>query len=368
MGQERRPTSGRQQPHVSVIVPAYNEAPQLFENMEALANYLDSTPWTYEIVIVDDGSADDTAAEALRFAEARDHTKIVEHVSNFGLGQAMKTGFRAAVGRILVTFDSDLSYDPEHIERLVSTLDTTGASVVIASPYMEGGSVTGVPRMRAVLSKWANRILRRLSLHHISTVTGMVRAYDAQFIDGLSLKSMDNQINAEIIYKATLLRRTIIEIPGHLVWTRDEAETKKRSGSLRFITMIVDSLFSGFIFRPFTFFIIPGAILMLLSLYALGWAGWHFVNYLPEQSGSLDSVISGAAGEVFQHSPHSIVIGGIALVVAFQLISIGVLSAQNKRYFEEVWYQGDLTARQLRSSSLSEAEETSRPQARDATI
>lgn len=346
MGQES-PTKRSVRPRVSVIVPAYNEASSLYTNLTVLREYLVGVPFTSELVIVDDGSKDDTAVEAIRFASENDRVTVVEHASNFGLGQALKTGFRAAQGAILVTFDADLSYDTDHIQRLVDTMESTGASVVVASPYMEGGTVTGVPRKRATLSKWANRILRRLSLHHISTVTGMVRAYDREFIEGLSLKSMDNQINAEIIYKATLLRRPIIEIPAHLVWTRDEEETKKRSGSLKFVTMIIDSLFSGFIFRPFTFFLMPGLILMVLALYALGWATYRFITFLPEQSGSLDAIFSGAAAQVFERSPHSIVIGGIALVLAFQLIAVGILSAQNKRYFEEVWYQGDLIARNV---------------------
>lgn len=364
---EERLTGEGARPRVSVIVPAFNEAPRLGSNLTTLSEYLREAPFSSEILVIDDGSQDDTAAEAIRFAADNGLVTVIEHQSNFGLGQALKTGFRRARGDILVTFDSDLSYSPDHIGRLVSTLETTGASVVVASPYMDGGSVTGVPRKRATLSLWANRILRRLTLNRISTVTGMVRAYDREFIAGLSLKSMDNQINAEIIYKATLLRRSIVEIPAHLVWTRDEEETKKRSGSLRFVTMIIDSLFSGFIFRPFTFFLLPGVVLMALALYALGWAGYHFVTFLPDQTGSLDAIISGAAAAVFQHSPHSIVIGGIALVLSFQLMSISIISAQNKRYFEEVWYQGDLIARRLERDTLPATTSASEAQASEST-
>lgn len=344
----RAMSTGMDHPLVSVIVPAYNEAATLFRNVSRLGAHLDRSTFTSEIIVVDDGSTDDTAAEAIRLADGRPDVKVVEHQANFGLGQAIKSGLRAASGDIIVTFDADLSYDPEHIDRLVATMETTGASIVVASPYMEGGSVTGVPRKRAILSKWANRILRRLSLHHISTVTGMVRAYDAEFVDGLSLKSMDNQINAEIIYKATLLRRPIIEVPAHLRWTRNEDETRTRSRSLRFVTMIIDSLFSGFIFRPFTFFLLPGVILGSLALYTLGWSTYHVITFLPEQTGSVPEMIADAIAAAFQLSPHSIVVGGIALILSFQLISVGILSAQSKRYFEEVWYQGDQTARELR--------------------
>lgn len=329
-----------QKPRVTLIVPAYNEAPSLYENLEVLDSHINSVDFSCEMVIVDDGSSDDTESEARRFADSHDDVHIVSHPVNLGLGQAMKTGFREAKGDILVTFDADLSYSPDHIERLVETMETTGAAVVVASPYMEGGSVTGVPRMRALMSRWANRILQRLSLHHISTVTGMVRAYDSRFLDGLALKSMDNQINAEIIYKATLLRETIIEIPAHLVWTRNEEETKTRRGSMRFVTMIIDSLFSGFIFRPFTFFIIPGMIVLFMAFYALGWAVWHVISFLPDHSGSFIWILTEAVEDAFELSPHSFIVGGIALIVACQLMSVGIISAQNKRYFEELWYQG----------------------------
>ena len=350
-------------PHVSVIVPAYNEAPHLYENLTKLRAHLDQSPFTSELIVIDDGSKDDTAAEAIRFAEGRDDVKVVEHHSNFGLGQALRSGFRAARGEKYVAFDSDLSYSPDHIDRMVNMIDTTGAAVVVASPYMEGGSVTGVPRKRAILSKWANSILRRLSLHHISTVTGMVRAYDAAFIENVSLKSADNQINAEIIYKATLLRRPIVEIPAQLVWTRDEEETKRRSSSMRFVTMIVDSLFSGFIFRPFTFFIIPGVILLALAIYSLGWAAWHIIEFIPEHTGSFVLVITEAVGDAYQESPYSFLVGGIVLVVAIQLISTGIISAQNKRYFEELWFQAAWLADKL----AAERRQADNPaQARDA--
>lgn len=349
-------------PRVSLIVPAYNEASSLYENLDVLHDHVSTAQYSCEVVVVDDGSADDTAAEALRFADSHPDVQVVSHSFNFGLGQAMKTGFRAASGDMLITFDADLSYSPDHIDRLVETMETTGASVVVASPYLEGGTVTGVPRMRALMSRWANRILQRLSLHHISTVTGMVRAYDNAFINGLSLKSMDNQINAEIIYKATLLRRTIIEIPAHLIWTRDEEETKRRSGSMRFVTMIIDSLFSGFIFRPFTFFIIPGTILLFMALYGLGWAAWHIISFIPDHTGSFIWIVTEATADAFELSPHSFMIGGIALIVAFQLISIGIISAQSKRYFEELWYQGTWMAQRRDQAS------TEQDQAKDVTL
>jgi len=326
---------------VSIVVPAYNEASHLYESLETLCDHLLDAGFDWEVIVVDDGSGDDTGEEARRFAMGRDRVSVVEHITNLGLGQALKTGFKASRGEYVVTFDADLSYSPEHVDQLVSTIDTTGAKVVVASPYMEGGSVEGVPRLRAFLSKVANRILSTLSLSHVSTTTGMVRAYDARFIKRLTLKSVDNQLNAEIIYKTSLLRERVVEIPAHLRWTRDEEDTKKRRGSFSIIRTTLDFLFSGFIFRPFMFFILPGAVFLLVAVYALGWATAHVITAIPDQTGPINNMISDAAAAAFSASPHTFVIGGVALIFATQLISLGIVSAQSKRYFEELWYQGN---------------------------
>jgi hypothetical protein len=99
------------------------------------------------------------------------------------------------------------------------------------------------------------------------------------------------------------------------------------------------------------FFVLPGALLGLLVVYSLGWALYHVITYLPDQTGSLDAIISGATAEAFTHSPQSFVIGGFALIFAFQLISLGILSAQSKRYFEEMWFQGHTYSGRLEEAS-----------------
>jgi len=346
---EQSPNRGNSSPgpSVSIVVPAYNEATHLYQSLETLYDHLLDARFDWEMIVVDDGSSDDTGEEARRFAKEHDRVSVVEHITNLGLGQALKTGFKASRGQYIVTFDADLSYSPDHVDQLVSTIETTGAKVVVASPYMEGGSVEGVPRLRAVLSKVANRILSTLSLSHVSTTTGMVRAYDARFIQRLALKSVDNQLNAEIIYKTGLLRERVVEIPARLRWTRDEEDTKKRRGSFSIIRTTLDFLFSGFIFRPFMFFILPGAVLLLIAFYALGWAVVHVLTAIPDQTGPLNNMISDAAAAAFAASPHSFVIGGMALIFATQLITLGIVSAQSKRYFEELWYQGNDASNRL---------------------
>lgn len=154
---------------------------------------------------------------------------------------------------------------------------------------------------------------------------------------------MDNEINPEIIYKAQLLRAKIVEIPAHLDWSFQKSMIEKRKSSVKLFRGIISGLFSGFIFRPFMFFIIPGFLLVLISLYPISWAFLHTLNYLKQQSASgvpIDFHLSHAVASAFQLSPHSFIVGGLCLIVGIQFISLGIVSLQNKRYFEELFHLG----------------------------
>jgi glycosyltransferase involved in cell wall biosynthesis len=325
---------------VSLLIPAYNEEEVLEASITTLVGTLSGLKGSpsWEIVIVDDGSTDATPGIADELAQRHADVRTHHLPSNFNIGQALRFGFANCVGDCIIAYDADLSYGPEHIELLLDTMQNTGAKVVTASPYAPGGALVGVPWHRARLSRLANRFLRLMSKSHVTAVTGMVRAYDRRFIQRLDLKSMDNEINAEIIYKAELLNARIVEVPATLTWTRGPDENRGSTISIR--KSAAGFAFSGFLFRPLLFFVVPGLITLALALYTLMWAGYHLVVALGASSGSLDARLSYAANVAFEHSPHSFVIGGLALLVAIQLISLGFLSAQSKRYFEDLFHLG----------------------------
>jgi hypothetical protein len=108
-------------------------------------------------------------------------------------------------------------------------------------------------------------------------------------------------------------------------------------------------LFYGFMFRPVMFFIIPSLFFFLLSCYANAWVMIHcWTNYqkLALQPNFNDPTI--AVAQAFQQAPHTFFIGGMTLMLAIQLFSLGVLSMQSKSYFEEIFYLGTATYRSVR--------------------
>jgi glycosyltransferase involved in cell wall biosynthesis len=333
----------RDKPLVSMVLPALNEAAILERSLTALCKYLETLEdkYRWEMIIVNDGSTDGTGDLAETFAGSRENIRIFHHKVNFGLGQALRTAFNQCRGDYVVTMDVDLSYSPDHIESLLYAIGETKADVVIASPYMKGGKTSNVPLKRLLLSKCANRFLSFLAPGKLSTLTGMVRAYDRAFLSRLNLKAMDVDIMPEIIYKAMILRARILEIPAHLNWGWDKADGKQRKSSIRVLKSIVSSLLSAFMFRPFIFFILPGLALMVLSLYPVIWVFIHTFNHFQNLSTlghSFSYRFSDAVAAAFVQAPHAFVVGGICLVVALQFMSLGLLALQNKKYFEELFH------------------------------
>jgi len=315
-------------PSVSVIVPAFNEVSIIAGTLERLHEYMQglSLMYAWEIVVVDDGSTDGTGEITQDFATRNENVRVLRHRVNFRLGQALRTAFNACDTDYLVVIDCDLTYGPEHIEKLLETITTTSARVVIVSPYMPGGRSTGVPLLRNIASRMANRILSLTASGRIRTLTGMVRAYDRRFVSVLNLKAMGMEINTEIIYKAQLLRARIVEIPGHLDW-RSMHNVSRRS-TVRLASATIRSLLSAFLFRPFMFFIVPGLAFFI--------------------SGLVGIMITLGEGDVggWQRDLH---LGSeVASVLGAGMLCVGILALQAKRYFEELFHLGTSILRELK--------------------
>ncbi len=335
-------------PLVTVLCPAFNEADIIEANLAALCAYMDtlSESFRFELLVIDDGSSDGTGDRARAFGAMRTEVRVHRHPINLGLGMALRSGFRICHGDYIVVVDLDLTYSPDHIGALLERIRTTGAQIVLASPYMPGGRTSSIPWIRKLLSRWANRFLALTArgvnpAGNISTLTGMVRAYDARFIRSLNLKSAGMEINTEILYKGMILNARIEEVPAHLDWSSRRQGHSIWASRRRIRRGIVFSVLAGFIIRPFAFFIIPAAALGLSSVDILAWIGYHvFTNYLElaPAGGSFDSLFSESVANAFRDSPHAFIVGGITVLLSVQLLSLGVLALQAKVYFEELFH------------------------------
>lgn len=118
-------------PDLSVVFPVYNEEENVPILLDEIARALDGKGWTYEMVAVDDGSADHSLA-VLRDLKAKYPTlRVITFEKNSGQTAALDAGWRAARGRFVVSLDADLQNDPADIPKMMKELERTGSDMVI---------------------------------------------------------------------------------------------------------------------------------------------------------------------------------------------------------------------------------------------
>ncbi len=341
-------------PLVSIVLPAYNEAAILREHAIVLLEYLKtlSRHFRFEIIIVNDGSRDQTGAIAEQLALEFDGIRVFHHPRNFGLGQALKTAFARFRGRYVIVLDIDLSYGPEHVKLLLDRITATGARIVLASPYMRGGRVLNVPWMRVILSRAANWFLARAAGHRISTSTCMVRAIDGRFLRSLHLRSTGMDVMPEMIHKAKILKASFEEVPAELNWSLQNRLGGRRRSSLRILRQVLGTMISGFMLRPFTFLLIPGLLLLVFAIYVNTWVVIHFFEAHAHLATSSDTArsFSAAVAVAYSQYPHTFIVGLLSLMLAIQLTGMAMLSLQNKKYFDELFHLASTLLREQRES------------------
>ena len=188
--------------YLSVVIPAYNEARRLPETLTTLNGYLGSRSYTWEVIVADDGSEDDTPAIVREFAQ----THPGFHLHTFphrGKGAAVKQGMLAARGEYRFLCDADLSMPIEFLARLLPPEAPT-ADIVIGSREAPGAKRIGEPRGRRLMGRVFNVFTRLLATPGIAdtqcgfkvfTGPAAEALFPAQTLDGFAF-------DAEILFLA----------------------------------------------------------------------------------------------------------------------------------------------------------------------
>ena len=258
-------------PTLSVVVPMYNEEENAADTARRIAEAIDPLGLSWELIPVNDGSVDRTKEVLEELARRFDHIHPVSYAPNKGRGRALRTGFKAARGDYIIATDADLSYDPLYMREMVKILDSGGADIVLASPYMPGGSTEDVPFLRLWISKLGNMVLSGALPVKIHTITCVFRGYRRETLECMELESDGKEIHLEILSKALALGWEIREIPAKLT------SRKKGKSSFRFRRTTVTHLLFSFLERPMLLF---GMLGLILILGGLGIGVYMFTLYL----------------------------------------------------------------------------------------
>jgi glycosyltransferase involved in cell wall biosynthesis len=192
---------------VSIIIPAFNEEASIGAVLDAVAQLrFETDP---EVIVVDDGSADQTAA----IARDRPGVRLIRHPTNRGRGAAIKTGIAESSGGIVCTQDADMEQLPADIPALVAPIVRGETSVVYGCRIPPGGRPAGM----SALHLWANRffafagsLLCQQRLHDVYTGS---KCYRRDVFDLLHLQSTGFEQEMEVLAKCGRLGIRIVEVP-----------------------------------------------------------------------------------------------------------------------------------------------------------
>jgi dolichol-phosphate mannosyltransferase len=215
---------------ISIIIPLFNEAENARLYTERLfpvaGPIIERYGETCEYVLVDDGSRDTTLDELNRLKELQKNVVVIPHGVNKGMGVAVRTGLAHSKGDLIIMMDSDLTYRPEDIEKLLAAYRETGADCISASPYRGKDLAEEISSpFRLFISKSVNFLYRVLLQDNLTCVSAIFRLYKKTALDDMALESDNFEICAEIISKLILNGRSVHEI-GVKVYTREFGVSK----------------------------------------------------------------------------------------------------------------------------------------------
>lgn len=217
-----------------VILPAYNEARALEQLLPSMVSVLQ--PYPFRVFVVDDGSKDDTAGVASRFKDQG--VTLIRHQQNQGLGEALRTGFMAALREssehdVIVTMDADNTHPPEMIPVMEEKL-AGGLDLVVASRFADGGQEVGLSLYRKILSRGAGLLMTAFfHLDGVKDYSSGYRAFRAGFLaKGLAeygphlIESGGFAVSVEILLKLSALGPRCGEVPLILRYDRKCGRSK----------------------------------------------------------------------------------------------------------------------------------------------
>ena len=217
-----------------VIIPTYNEK----ENIESIIRAVTGLPKKFNVLIIDDGSPDGTAAivKNLMAEEFKDRLFLIERSGKLGLGTAYITGFKWAIEQksdYIFEMDADFSHNPNDLPRLYSACADEGYDVAIGSRYVSGVNVVNWPIGRVLMSYFASKYVRFITGFHVNDTTAGFKCYRRQVLETIELDKVRFKgyaFQIEMKYTAHKCGFRIKEVP--VIFVNRELGTSKMSGGI----------------------------------------------------------------------------------------------------------------------------------------
>lgn len=210
---------------LSIIIPAYNEAERIGETLESIAEFLKKRDLDDEVIVVDDGSTDDTIAVAESYRALFRRLIVLPGARNIGKGHAVRRGMLTGTGRHRLFLDADNSTNISEFDRLMSAAarEPIEPAVVIASVAVDGATVSiRQPGLRSSLGRLANRIIQALVLPGIQDSQRGFKVFTGEASDAIFARCDSDgwAFDVEALAFARALGYHVLEVP--VTWEHRE--------------------------------------------------------------------------------------------------------------------------------------------------
>jgi dolichyl-phosphate beta-glucosyltransferase len=229
------------QPYLSIVIPAYKEGERIGQNLLEIEKFLSNKDYSYEIIVVIDGSPDNTVEIVKNYASQVTSVRLINNTVNHGKGYVVRQGLLEAKGKYVVFLDADGSTSITHVEKFLPELEK-GVDVVIGSRKIEGSFIqVHQPRYREVMGEGGNWLIR--------IVLGLWSFPDTQcgfkMLTGKAAHEIASRMvvdrfgfDFELIVLAQKLGFKIKQMPVR--WMNEEGSTVSLTGPNGFIQVLID--------------------------------------------------------------------------------------------------------------------------------
>ncbi len=207
---------------ISIVIPAYNEEKRLGRTLDQVLDFVVQQGWDAEVIVVDDGSRDDTAELVKRYARSHRCVRLLQNPGNRGKGYSVRNGVLKSQGGIVLFTDADLSSPIEEATKLIAALNT-GADIAIGSRWLRAELQTQRQSMaRQVMGRAFNLLLRTLLRLDFQDTQCGFKAFRRSAAKTLfPLQRIEGWgFDPEILFLARRIGFKVAEVP--VVWAHDE--------------------------------------------------------------------------------------------------------------------------------------------------
>lgn len=226
--------------HLSVVIPAYNEARRILPTLEKVRSYLASQPYQSEVIVVVDGGEDGTFQAVDRLRGEWPALRVLDNGTNRGKGYSVRRGMLEATGRYLLFSDADLSTPIEEVERLIGAIES-GAEVAIGSRALKDSDVrVSQAWWRQTMGRTFNRVVRVMAVSGIGDTQCGFKCFghDAGRRIFSRQRTTGFAFDVEAIWIARKLGYRVVEVP--VTWVNDVASrVHPVSDSIRMLVDLV---------------------------------------------------------------------------------------------------------------------------------